>query len=139
MRVVPLVATLTLIAFASVFGQTNKTTWDGIFTEAQAASGEQLYSASCASCHGSDLAGGEMAPSLVAGEFMASWNDLSLKDLLNRMYDSMPQNAPRSLSREQDADILSFVLRKEGFPAGASRLSSQAVELQDIKFLATKP
>lgn len=139
MKVVPFVVILTASAFASVLGQTTKTTWDGVFTDAQVANGERLYSASCASCHGADLAGGEMAPGLVGGEFTANWNDLSLKDLLDRMYGSMPQNAPRSLTREQDADILSFVLRKGGFPTGSSPLSSQAGDLQDIKFLATKP
>ncbi len=139
MRVVPFVLILTSTVFASVFAQASKTTWDGVFTDAQVASGERLYSASCASCHGADLAGGEMAPGLVGGEFTSNWNDLSLKDLLDRMYGSMPQNAPRSLTREQDADILSFVLRKGGFPAGSSPLSSQAADLQDITFLATKP
>lgn len=139
MRVVPYIVTMAVVLGVSAFGESGKTTWDGVFTEAQVARGERLYAASCASCHGSDLAGGEMAPGLVGGEFSANWNDLSLKDLLDRMYGTMPQNAPRSLTREQDADILSFVLRRGGFPAGAENLSGQGAELQDIKFVATKP
>ena len=52
-----------------------------------------------------------MAPGLTGGEFTSNWNDLSLGDLFERMRISMPQNAPGSLSRQQNADILAFVLQ----------------------------
>src|SRR5262249_50257110 len=42
--------------------QQTKTQWNGIYTEAQAARGEPLYAQNCASCHGPELTGGEMAP-----------------------------------------------------------------------------
>ena len=46
-----------------------KTQWDGVYTEAQAARGALVYSQYCASCHGPDLSGSEMAPALTGGEF----------------------------------------------------------------------
>src|SRR5438876_12424404 len=105
-------------ARGTVAAQQAKSQWDGVYTEEQAKRGERLYSQYCASCHGPDLAGGEMAPGLTGGEFSSNWNDLSLGDLFERMRVSMPQNSPGSLSRQQDADILAFVLSKSKFPAG---------------------
>src|SRR6266550_5283955 len=102
---------------ATVAAQQAKSQWDGVYTEDQAKRGEGLYSQYCASCHGPDLAGGEMAPGLTGGEFSSNWNDLSLGELFERMRISMPQNAPGSLSRQQDADILAFMLAKAGVPA----------------------
>jgi mono/diheme cytochrome c family protein len=39
-----------------------KSVWDGIYNQAQAERGRALYAEQCASCHGSELTGGEMAP-----------------------------------------------------------------------------
>jgi len=116
-----------------------KSQWDGIYTEAQAKRGEGFYSQYCASCHGPDLTGGEMAPGLTGGEFSSNWNDLSIGELFERMRISMPQNAPGSLSRQQNADILSFVLFKSSFPAGQTELPTQTDVLNTIKFIANKP
>jgi mono/diheme cytochrome c family protein len=116
-----------------------KTQWDGVYTEAQAKRGEPLYNQYCASCHGPDLAGGEMAPGLTGGEFTANWNDLSLGDLYERIRISMPQNAPGSLSRQQNSDILAFILSKMNTPVGQTELSTNTDELKGIKFVAQKP
>jgi mono/diheme cytochrome c family protein len=126
-------------ARGSVAAQAEKSQWDGVFTEAQAKRGQPLYAQYCSTCHGPDLAGGEMAPGLVGGEFSANWNDLSLGDLFERMRVSMPQDAPGSLSRQQNADILSFLLSKGGAPAGTAELATQTEVLNNIKFLAQKP
>lgn len=129
-------------AFASlgtVSAQAKKTQWDGVYTAEQAKRGEALYSEYCASCHGPDLAGGEMAPGLTGGEFSANWNDLSLGELFDRIRISMPQNAPGSLSRQQNADILSYTLFKAGVPAGKTELPTQTELLAQIKFAAQKP
>src|SRR5437773_11975586 len=119
--------------------QQAKSQWDGVYTEDQAKRGEGFYSQYCASCHGPDLTGGEMAPGLTGGEFSSNWNDLSIGELFERMRISMPQNAPGSLSRQQNADILSFVLFKSSFPAGQTELPTQTEVLNTIKFMASKP
>jgi hypothetical protein len=51
----------------------------------------------------------------------------------------MPQNDPGSLSRPQNADILSFILERNKAPAGSTELPSQTEALNQVKFLATKP
>jgi mono/diheme cytochrome c family protein len=123
----------------TVSAQGAKSQWDGVYTVEQAKRGEKLYAEKCASCHGPDMAGGEMAPGLTGGEFTANWNDLSLGDLFERMRISMPQNAPGSLSRQDNADILAFMLNKGSYPPGSAELPTQTEALNQVKFLAMKP
>ena len=87
-----------------------RSVWDGVYSDEQATRGKGLYAEQCASCHGSEMTGGEMAPPLAGGEFMAGWDGLTVGDLFERIRISMPQNAPGSLSGQQNADILSFIL-----------------------------
>ena len=123
----------------AVSAQGAKTQWDGVYTVEQAKRGEKLYAEKCASCHGPDMNGGEMAPGLTGGEFTSNWNDLSLGDLFERMRISMPQNAPGSLSRQENADILAHILNKGNYPAGQTELSGQTEVLNGYKFVAVKP
>src|SRR5215471_11542608 len=109
---------------ASAPQDAGKSTWDGVFSEAQAKRGEAAYAKTCAGCHGPDLAGADTAPSLTGAEFTAGWTDQTLDDLFQRIQTTMPGDAPGSLSAEQCADILAFVLSKNGFPAGQSELTA---------------
>ncbi len=113
--------------------------WDGVYTQAQADRGKGLYSDACASCHGPELSGGEMAPPLSGGEFIANWDGLTVGDLFERVRISMPQNAPGSLSGQQNADILSYILSAAKFPTGATELPKEAGILKTIKLEAKKP
>lgn len=113
--------------------------WDGVYTAEQAKRGEILYAQTCVRCHGSDLNGGEIAPALNNAEFKSNWSGLTVDDLLERIKVSMPQNDPGSLSRQQTADILAFVLSKNGFPRGTTELAREAEVLKAIRFEANKP
>jgi mono/diheme cytochrome c family protein len=119
--------------------QAPRTTWSGVYTEAQAKRGADLYSVNCASCHGPDLGGVDSAPSLAGGEFNTNWNDLALHDLMERIRATMPADKPGSLERQQIADIMAFMLSKANFPAGAAELPAEEQALKDIKFLSAKP
>ena len=116
-----------------------KSIWDGVYTEAQATRGKALYSQECASCHGSELTGGEMAPPLAGGEFMAGWDGLTVGDLFERIRISMPQNSPGSLSGQQNVDVLSFIFNSNKFPAGTAEMPKEAGILKQIKFEVKKP
>jgi len=117
----------------------DKSQWDGVYSEEQAKRGEPMYQQYCSSCHGADMAGGEMAPGLTGGEFASNWNDLTLGQLFERIRTSMPQNNPGSLSRQQDADILAFILYKSSAKPGASELPTQTEMLNMIKYVGMKP
>ena len=43
---------------------------DGVFTAAQARRGRRVYNRDCESCHGRELEGDEMAPSIAGSEFI---------------------------------------------------------------------
>src|SRR5262245_20287919 len=119
---------LTLFALQGVVrAQPTKSVWDGVYTEEQATRGKTGYAEQCASCHGPELTCGEMAPALSGGEFMAGWDGLTIGDLFERIRISMPQNAPGSLSSQQNADILAFVLASNKFPAGTDELPKEAM------------
>jgi S-disulfanyl-L-cysteine oxidoreductase SoxD len=134
--IIPFAALLALQS--TVRAQPTKSVWDGVYTEEQANRGKQGYSEQCASCHGPELTGGEMAPALAGGEFMAGWDGLTVGDLFERIRISMPQNSPGSLSGAQNADILAFVLASNKFPAGQAELGKDAMVLKAIKFEAKK-
>jgi mono/diheme cytochrome c family protein len=85
--------------------------WDGVFTEAQARRGEELYSTHCVGCHGETLEGDGPATPLTGPGFSSNWDGINMADMLDRTRKSMPSDKPGTLSRQQIADLLAFVLR----------------------------
>ena len=116
-----------------------RSVWDGVYTDEQAKRGEEVYHQECAACHGEMLTGGESAPPLTGGAFQANWNGLSLGDLFDRIRKTMPQSKPGRLTRQQDADVLAFMLSINKFPAGKAELYRQSEMLKEIRFEAKKP
>jgi len=135
----PLAILLALIALAAFQEQKPLTVWDGVYTADQAKRGAALYANNCASCHGLALTGGESAPPLTGGEFLSNWSSLTLGDLFERMRNSMPADRPGTLSREQNANILAYILSVGEFPAGTAELSTQTETLKQIRIEAVKP
>ena len=124
---------------ASVGGQTPRTVWDGVYTEEQAKRGEALYMERCVHCHGANLAGAvDGAASLTGATFNGNWNGVTLDLMLDRVRTTMPVDKPASLSRQQIADLLSFIFSANKFPAGKTELPRQAEMLNLIQFKATR-
>jgi len=116
-----------------------RTVWDGIYTEEQATRGEALYGEHCVRCHGATLQGnGEGAKSLTDATFKSTWNGISMGALFDRVRLSMPQDKPGSLTRQQVADLLAFILRANRFPAGKDELVRQTDLLNAIVFKSEK-
>ncbi len=113
--------------------------WDGIYTEAQAARGATAFAGSCAGCHGGNLAGSGEAPALEGAQFLGDFNDETVGDIFDRVRTTMPLDNPGGLSRDQYADILAFILKSNGFPAGAKELDRRSEYLKAIKFEAGNP
>lgn len=110
-----------------------QTVWDGVYSDAQASRGKNAYRKECASCHLESLGGADMGPALVGDAFLMTWLDLSVGDLYERVRISMPQDNPASLSREQYADIVAYMLQVNKFPTGAGELGHDLPNLKAIK------
>lgn len=123
----------------TVAAQSGKTQWDGIFTTEQVQRGAELYAKECASCHGKNLEGGEMAPVLAGGDFGANWEGETLAALMKRSQETMPPNSPGAFTRKQISDIVAFMLSRDGAPTGAAELPTQTDALTAIKYHFQKP
>jgi mono/diheme cytochrome c family protein len=113
--------------------QHGKTIWDGVLTEEQAVRGRKYYGESCASCHKDDLMGADNAPALVGAPFIARWSGSTVDDVVQTIRSSMPQDAPDSLGSAVYVDIVSYLLKTNGSPAGTGELPTDRVALQQIQ------
>ncbi len=116
-----------------------RTVWDGVYTDEQAKRGEAVFVESCSNCHGRNLEGADMTPPLTGGVFMSNWDGLTVGDLYDRIRMSMPLDRPGSLSRQENADALAYILRFDQFPAGKAELPRDVQALKQILFKAAKP
>ena len=80
-----------------------------------------------------------MTPPLTGGVFMANWDGLSVGDLTDRIRSSMPLDRPGSLSRQDNVDVVAYILRFNQFPAGKDELPREIQTLKQIVFKAQKP
>ncbi|MGE0866266.1 MAG: c-type cytochrome [Vicinamibacterales bacterium] len=115
-----------------------RTVWDGVYTDAQAERGKAVYTSACTECHGADLTGDGFAPALTGPEFVGNWTDLSIGDLFERIRISMPPSGAASVTPEQKADIVAYVMQFNKYPAGQTELESKTDALKTIKIVAKK-
>jgi hypothetical protein len=80
-----------------------------------------------------------MTPPLTGSAFTANWDGLTLGDLAERIRISMPLNAPGTLTRQQTADVIAFILRFNQFPTGKEELSREVLAMKQIVFKASRP
>ncbi len=136
------VAVFTAVAgwVAIVAAQTqSRSVWDSVFTLEQAKKGEALAMAQCVSCHGDGLRGGESAPPLTGDLFNSTWEGVLLSDLADRIRTTMPIDTPGTLSRQQTADVLAYMLSLSKIPAGTLPLPADAGALAQITYLSYPP
>src|SRR5215467_14013692 len=134
-------AFLLLLAASTLFPvraqDSQRTVWDGVYTGDQAKRGEAAFVQACSNCHGRTLEGADMTPALTGGAFTANWDGLTLGDLFDRIRTSMPADRPGSLSRQDNADVIAYILRFNQFPSGKEELPRDALVLKQILFKAT--
>jgi mono/diheme cytochrome c family protein len=96
----------------------------GVFTLAQAARGRDVYAGTCKSCH---------TPADQAGSsFNQLWRGRPLSQLYTYVATKMPQNDPGSLSPNDAADVVSYLLFINKLPVGATELPPDADSLAHI-------
>jgi mono/diheme cytochrome c family protein len=132
-------AALSGVGVAVARGQSDEaTTWDGVYTEAQAKKGEAVYTAHCADCHGPDFGGREQAPALAGPAFLEKWNKTPLRKLFDTL-EQMPPDEPKVLPTQQYVDVLTYLLSANGFPAGKNVLPVDRSALGRIEIKNVQP
>lgn len=127
------------MAGAALAQDAGKSVWQGIYTSEQADRGAGIYAQRCGACHGAALNGTGEAPPLIGGEFVSHWDTMTVGDLYDRVRTTMPQNDPQSMTREEYADVLAFLLKTNGFPTGSQPLDRRSEVLATIGITAEKP
>jgi S-disulfanyl-L-cysteine oxidoreductase SoxD len=102
----------------------SKTIWDGVYTAAQAERGQRVSQASCFGCHAQTEWANPM--------FLTVWSGRPVGVLYENLRMTMPYDAPGRLSREEYADVVSYMLRLNNVPAGETELPSDAESLATI-------
>ena len=110
----------------------------GVYTDAQATEGKELYDTQCALCHGAMLEGKTEIPAL-KGRFIANWANAPVHALYEYVSRAMPQMAPGSLSPDDNAKIVAYLLKENGMPAGAKPLPTNEPALKAIAFVPAGP
>ncbi len=102
----------------------------GLYTSEQAERGYSIYRAECSTCHGADLRGAGGNP-LVGDNFLAAWAKpgRTVDDLYYILKTTMPPGRSRAMSDAQHADVLAYVLQKNGFASGTTELGSDPAQM----------
>ena len=124
---------IALMAGSMYKGQDVHAASAGLFAAPQAARGATVYSAQCASCHGSDLGGIGQNPPLAGEEFLSKYQGESVVALYDTIHTSMPATNPGSLTRPQTADVLAYILSSNKYLAGTTELPSDDESLKKIQ------
>ncbi len=90
----------------------------GIYSEEQAERGQGTFRSVCGECH--------YSREFRDDQFKFSWRRRSVADLFQHIAETMPENAPGSLSSRQYADLVAYILKLNGIPAGTEDLPTDA-------------
>ena len=110
---------------------------NGVYTAEQATAGQAVYRAQCSGCHGPTL-GGNAGPSLRGENFLKNWAGKSLDELAVKIQNTMPQNAPGKLTRDQAVTLVAYMLQAGKFPAGKDALTDEA-SIKQVMFPGGAP
>ena len=102
-----------------------RSTQAGVYTADQAARGEEVYGNVCSGCH--------QTGSHTGAAFAMTWSGRPLSDLFEYISQSMPKTDPGSLTRRQNAQVVAYLLKLNGMPAGDAELPADTITLKRIR------
>ena len=102
-----------------------RSTSQGVYNREQWLRGRDLYAGLCASCH--------PAVTHVGPIFTKSWAGKKLSDLFGYLRERMPKNEPGSLTDKEYVDVMSYMLRLNGMPAGNDELPADSAALTKVR------
>ena len=124
-----------VLACAAAAGAAALAAQDGVYTAEQSARGEALYDEQCVSCHGPIRAiAPEVAALLGDHTFRNTWRGRPLGELFEFIRETMPQDAPGTLTPPQTADLVAYILSGNRLPAGETPLPDDSEQLSHALF-----
>lgn len=102
----------------------------GVYTQAQADRGHQLYAFRCARCHDTGFSG---APRLGDGRFINDFLGKALFDLTDLIHTSMPVDKPGTTPKPEATEIAAYILSVMGATPGADVLPADDEVLRQIR------
>jgi len=97
----------------------------GSYTEGQATRGKTAYDTYCASCHTTSFHTDE--------QFRFNWFGRTVLDLFKTLRATMPEDNPGGLSDDEYARVIAYILKLNGFAAGADSLPSDTVTMKRLR------
>jgi mono/diheme cytochrome c family protein len=101
-----------------------KTVLDGVYSEAQAARGKNVYTSVCSACHGQSLEG-VSAPALTGERFVERWREAPLDGIYDFIRQRMPLGRPANAKPIPDGDyldIVTYILKANDYSTGPAEL-----------------
>lgn len=98
---------------------------DGVYTEAQAARGREVFLASCLECHTTRDFRGET--------FFLSWAGTTVGRFVDSLIETMPEDNPGGLPVQDYLDVTAYVLELNGYPVGSGELEDRPERLAAIR------
>lgn len=101
------------------------------YTASQARRGQGIYQRNCIECH--------TAAAYTGIAFRRAWAGRSPFEIWELIRTTMPQDNPGRLKPGEYADIVAYMLRLNGYPAGSEELPAEADKLRPLIIPATPP
>ena len=121
-----------LVAISAANAQTpdstahaGKSVWQGVYTEEQATRGDTEHQNNCSSCHGTEKYAGDA--------FTKNWVGRTVFDLFDQIKTTMPDDNPGGLAAQQYKDIVAYILKVNGIPAGPDSLPGDPEAMRLLK------
>ena len=110
---------------------TSRTSADSSFTDAQAERGGQVFQRVCLECHARlDMAN---------ADFRLKWGGQTTFDLFKNISTTMPDNSPGILPRADYVDVVAYILKLNGVPAGAAEMVEDSAAMSSAKMTLPAP
>jgi cytochrome c len=87
---------------------------DSVFTAEQADRGEETFMKVCIDCH--------LPEEFSTAGYLASWEGQRVSDLMEFVQANMPEDNPASLKDTEYLDVMTYILKLNGIPAGSRNL-----------------
>jgi S-disulfanyl-L-cysteine oxidoreductase SoxD len=118
-----------------VFAQASShqvSTANGAYSAEQAQQGKLIYQNQCAMCHGNALEGQGQNSPLAGSVFVNKWSGQTVADLFAKTIVMMPAMNPGTLTPNDTAKVIAYILSANRFPAGTTELPSDPRSLEMI-------